>query len=268
MRILFAGPSLAGAEGLEGAGRGSAGLVLRGPAQQGDLVRAIFEGATVIGLIDGFYEAVAAVWHKEILFALAEGVQVFGAASMGAMRAAECAPFGMIGVGEIYRQYASGELDDDAAVAQIHAPAELGYMPLTEALVNVRATIAALLERDLVTDSEAQQLAEIAARQHFKERTYARIAAALGMPDERRVEIAAAIASNKRDVKRSDAEELVRAVLAAPAERGPPPSWQLSHTTLLKQLIHQARSGRPRTDVGPPAGAPALAAGQAGHGRS
>ena len=47
------------------------------------MAKAVIEGATVIGLIDGFFENVASVWHKEILFALSEGVQVFGAASMG-----------------------------------------------------------------------------------------------------------------------------------------------------------------------------------------
>ncbi|MGV9708646.1 TfuA-like protein [Streptomyces sp. NPDC003483] len=37
------------------------------------------------------------------------GVKAIGAASIGALRAAELAPFGMFGVGRIYTAYARGE---------------------------------------------------------------------------------------------------------------------------------------------------------------
>ena len=120
-------------------------FVCRGPARQGDIARAALEGASAIGLVDGLYEDVAAPWHKEILFALAQGVTVLGGASIGALRAAECAAFGMIGVGDIFESYVSGARVDDSDVAQLHAPAELDYAPLTEALVNVEATLAALV---------------------------------------------------------------------------------------------------------------------------
>ena len=104
-------------------------------------MRAVLDGATSIGLVDGRYEDQAAPWHKEILWAIQNGVTVLGGASLGALRAVECAPFGMIGVGEVFRRYASGELIDDSDIAQLHGPAELGSMPLTEAFVNIEATI-------------------------------------------------------------------------------------------------------------------------------
>ncbi len=141
----------------------------------------MLEGATVIGLIDGLYEDMAAPWHKEILFALENGAQVFGAASMGALRAAECAEFGMIGVGAVFERYRSGELDDDAAVAQLHAPEELGYLPLTEALVNVEATIERFLKLQAITEEEAERLDASARALFFKERTYPRILAEAGL---------------------------------------------------------------------------------------
>jgi hypothetical protein len=126
MKILFAGPSLYRTDW--SAGRVRDGVDCRGPAAQGDIARAVVEGAAAIGLVDGRYEDIAAVWHKEILYAIEQGVPVFGAASMGALRAAECADFGMIGLGAVYERYRSGGLADDAAVAQLHAPAELGYL--------------------------------------------------------------------------------------------------------------------------------------------
>ena len=126
MKIVFAGPSLCGAEYDAG------DVIVRGPAQMGDLERAVAEGAHAVGLIDGHYQQVGAVWHKEILLALSSGVAVYGAASMGALRAAECEAFGMVPVGDIARRYCSGALFDDADVALTNGPAELGFPPLTE----------------------------------------------------------------------------------------------------------------------------------------
>jgi hypothetical protein len=102
MKLVFAGPSIHG-ETVD-----LTGIELRPPAVQGDLLRAVVEGASVIGLIDGAFEATASVWHKEILHALSEGVAVVGGASMGALRAAECAAFGMEPVGQIARLLLSG----------------------------------------------------------------------------------------------------------------------------------------------------------------
>ena len=99
------------------------------PARQGDIYRAVRHYAPrAIGLIDGAFAEVRAVWHREILWALSQGVHVFGAASMGALRAVELAPFGMRGVGAVYQAYQTGvwpgfdelfEDDDEVAVLQL-----------------------------------------------------------------------------------------------------------------------------------------------------
>ena len=99
-------------------------------------------GPLAIGLIDGYFERVPAVWHKEILWALSQGIHVFGSASMGALRAAELAPFGMIGVGAIFEAYRDGILEDDDEVAVAHGPADTGYRAGSDAMVNIRATLA------------------------------------------------------------------------------------------------------------------------------
>ncbi len=138
MRIVFVGPTL-GDEIPPLAGCRSPPT---GP--QGDVAQSRARRRVVIGIIDGVFENVPAVWHKEILFALSEGVRVLGAASMGALRAAECAAFGMEGIGMIFARYASGDLVDDDAVAQLHAPEILGFAALSEPLVNVEATLLSL----------------------------------------------------------------------------------------------------------------------------
>src|SRR5215467_11177439 len=102
--IVFLGPTLP---------RAQAAQVLDAtylpPARQGDIYRAgrAFR-PTVIGLVDGRFMDTGAIWHREILWALSEGIHVFGAASMGALRAAELASFGMQGVGQIFTAYRDG----------------------------------------------------------------------------------------------------------------------------------------------------------------
>jgi hypothetical protein len=118
-----------------------ADIEIRPPAVRGDILDAVKSGVCAIDLMDGNFEFVAPIWHKEILFALSMGVQVSGAASMGALRAAECAAFGMVGVGKIYEGYVSGRLFDDADVALLHGPSELAWIPLIIPIVNVTATL-------------------------------------------------------------------------------------------------------------------------------
>ena len=238
MKAVFVGPTLADLP----RGRGADGVEVRGPAGQGDLTRAVLDGATVIGLIDGIFEHTAAVWHKEILYALAEGVQVFGGASMGALRAAECAPFGMVGVGEVFRRYAELDLVDDDAVGQVHGPAELDYMPLSEPLVNIEATTRSLVANGAVTAGERDALDMSARHLFFKDRTYQRVLAETALGETRRAEIAGAIGKFGQDVKRQDALLLLDRVRAAPDARVTAPGhWRFVETQIWRQLLQGLR---------------------------
>ncbi|WP_055049324.1 TfuA-like protein [Devosia sp. A16] len=198
MRVLFVGPSLYGET------PDLTGLVVRSPARQGDVARAVLDGAGAIGLVDGFFDAVAAPWHKEILFALERGVTMLGASSMGALRAAECAAFGMLPIGAIAQDYLSGALDDDAAVAISHGPEELGYPPLTEPLVNVRPTLDRLRELGLISDAERTRIWERAGRLYFKDRSLEAL-----LPADEREELIAAYRKHKVNRKAADALLLV-----------------------------------------------------------
>jgi hypothetical protein len=233
MKIVFAGPSLPDAVAH------ARSVQVNEPALLGDIAKAVIRGVTVIGLVDGFFENVASVWHKEILYALSEGVQVYGAASMGALRAAECAPFGMIGVGEIFMHYATGRIIDDDAVAQVHGPVELDYIALSEPLVNIDATIEDLHLKRLITEAERDYLCSVARAMFFKERTYANVVVATtSIPPARKVEIARAIELNARNVKRADALILLEQVESAVDARVEPPThWRFEQTQMWCRLL-------------------------------
>jgi hypothetical protein len=111
---------------------------VRAPVARGDLLARDWRRGDAALVIDGYFRERRSVGHKELLWLLREGVDVVGAASMGALRAAELAPYGMRGVGGVYAMYASEEIDGDDEVGVLHGPAELGYPPRTVALVSLR----------------------------------------------------------------------------------------------------------------------------------
>lgn len=110
------------------------------PVQCGDIIRLFRLNPDVIILIDGFYETTPAVWHKEILLALQMGIQVWGAGSMGALRAAELYRYGMQGLGHVFQQFKEGLLNDDDEVAVLHLGEQQQFKALNDAMVNIRAT--------------------------------------------------------------------------------------------------------------------------------
>jgi hypothetical protein len=222
MKVLFAGPSLSGAD------PDLTGIDLRPPAAHGDLALAVLQGATAIGLVDGLFDAVAAVWHKEILFALSRGVRVLGASSMGALRVAECAAFGMLPVGETALSYLDGRRDDDADVALAHGPAELGYVPLTEPIVDVEATLANLAGLGLLQPSEHRAILARARSIFFTERTVAAM-----LPPG----LAALYETYRVHLKQRDALLLVDRLRQLPDGLDTPPSWTMNQSPMwLRRL--------------------------------
>ncbi|WP_298842960.1 TfuA-like protein [uncultured Roseobacter sp.] len=165
--IVFAGPSLAGLQPADWPD-----MEFRPPVRQGDLFLAACERPAAIGVIDGYFEGVPAVWHKEILWALSRGIRVFGASSMGALRAAELDVFGMKGVGRIYEDYRDLVCTDDDEVALLHGPAELGYPVLSLAMVNLRASLHAAVAEKIIDAAGASLIAATGKSQHYKTRTW------------------------------------------------------------------------------------------------
>ncbi len=171
--IVFLGPSLE---------RETAETILpaeyRPPAKRGDLLRAVQDGADIIGLIDGVFHQESAVAHREILAAIKKGVPVVGSSSMGALRAAEMDTLGMTGIGEVYRMYKSGELVSDDEVALVFDP-ETGFS-LSEPLVNIRFTLEEAERQDIVTARDHTALLAAAKSVFYPQRTYGRIVSEAG----------------------------------------------------------------------------------------
>lgn len=148
------------------------GMDVRPPARRGDVLTALAGEPRTLVLLDGLYYTVPAVTHKELLYALDAGVRVIGAASMGALRAAEMESFGMEGVGWVYERFHRGELTGDDEVALLHAAREHGFRPLTLALVEVRWSL-----EQLGSPEGSTVLVERVAELPFTERDSSRVEA-------------------------------------------------------------------------------------------
>lgn len=217
-------------------------IEIRPPAQCGDIARAAADGAVAIGLADGLFETTASPWHKEILWAMSRGVRVYGAASMGALRAAEMHQHGMIGVGRIFAMYRDGRLVDDDEVAISHGPAEAGYPAVSEAMVNIRATLALARRRDVIDAMHERRLLAIAKALFFKDRGYAQLLAAarrLRLPGAMLRRLAAWLPHNRRDIKREDALLLLRRVSQDARRSVPSPRPGFVATTFWDALARR-----------------------------
>ena len=139
------------------------------PVKRGDLDRLLASKPGAVGIIDGeFYQSLA-VSPKEVLALLETGVAVYGASSMGALRAVELEPYGMIGVGSVFRVFRRGVLyaDDELALTFDKET----WRPLSEPLVDTRYALRAAVRKGILTRGEAARTIAAFRPFYFPERT-------------------------------------------------------------------------------------------------
>jgi hypothetical protein len=205
---VFLGPSLPSREA-----RRILAADYRPPARRGDIYRIIPSGIKTIVLIDGYFHSTPSIWPREILDAMAEGIQVLGASSMGALRAAELHEFGMIGYGTIFDWYRRGLIDGDDEVALWHGPEETDFCPLSEPLVNIRATLRRAVEDGCITDVEEQELLDYAKQTYYPERSYAHLltsALVKSWPEQDRNDLQQYVLTSSINLKQLDAVGVLR----------------------------------------------------------
>lgn len=232
-RLVFLGPTLTA----DRATTIAPDVRILPPAQHGDVLDAVHRYAPgAIGLVDGYFRQHASVWHKELLWAMAQGVRVYGAASMGALRAAELARYGMIGVGTVYDAFRRGALPpfdgltDDDAVAVSHGPAETGYLAVSDARVDIEATLRCAVVAGILSDALARRLSDRTRALPFGERRYATLVeqergrldadkpASRDADLESLDKLVAWLPAHRVSIKREDAERLLALLQHAEAD--------------------------------------------------
>jgi len=245
---VFAGPSLPP----EVAREHWAEPIYLPPVAQGDVYRIARRKPWGIGIIDGLFERVPSVWHKEILWALCQGIHVYGSASMGALRSAELAAFGMVGVGDIFEDYARAAIEDDDEVARIHSGPAKNYEPTSEAMVNIRRTLAKAVEERVVCGPTAEGLAQIGKGFFYRHRQYEKIvdeALRQGLSVAELQRFRKWIPGGRVDQQRQDAIAMLmrmRQDFAAHPQRKPV-NFSLEYTKYWDRVERRARSRRAET---------------------
>lgn len=246
--VIFLGPSLPVAEA-----RAVLDAEYLPPAAMGDLYAALAKAPVAIGLIDGVFEQVPAVWHKEILYALSQGVHVYGASSMGALRAAELSAFGMRGIGQVFEAFQSGELEDDDEVTVAHSPASHGFQPISDAMVNLRVGLRRAEAAGVISTETHQALLPLIKAQFYPERSWASVMTLgkdAGLPLAELRALVAYARSTQPNAKREDAIallELIGAELEAARENPHRPNFTFESSVFWERTresmaSHQARN--------------------------
>ncbi|MFF8960324.1 TfuA-like protein [Streptomyces sp. NPDC014894] len=182
------------------------------PAKRGDVYRAREKGSTRILVVDGAFAHELPITPREVVDVARDGAQIFGASSMGAIRAAECRPAGVRGVGAVYRMYRMGLLDSDDPVAVATDP-DQGHAAVSVALINIHAAVGRLRGLRMITPSQRAALLQSAAALYYPDRTWRLILRQAGVndPDGALRRVCAAV-----DIKRADALSAVRLLASLP----------------------------------------------------
>jgi hypothetical protein len=209
---VFAGPSLPAVGRVE-----CSGVSYLPPARRGDIAKAARHYRAIL-LIDGVFHHDLAPSPREV-YAATQAVATFGAASIGALRGAECRPYGMVTLGVIARWYVSGVIDGDDEVAVLVDPRT--QRALTVPLVNVRYVARLCVRRGLLSADEGQALINDARQIFYMDRQWVDVVA--GVTARKRADVLA-IARRDGDLKRLDATFALRSVarrLGVPLSNGP-----------------------------------------------
>jgi hypothetical protein len=163
----------------------------------------------------------------------------------------------MRGIGRVYQAFQSGHLTDDDEVALIHGEADTEYRALSEAMVNIRATLARAEESGVITSAVRQRLESMAKALFYPERSYAELfsrAEDAGVPKTELRALSSFVATNRVDQKREDALLMLRAIrdCCAIGEPPEPPTFCFQHTEAWDQVVEWAEFQPPIS--GPPGG--------------
>jgi hypothetical protein len=238
---VFLGPTVA----LDDARAEFSSAVYLPPVAAGDVCRLWQRRPRAIGIVDGCFEHVPVVWHKEIMWIMERGVHVFGSAGMGALRAAELDAFGMRGVGRVYQAVKDGALDRDDEVAVAYEPGPQGYQALSEAMVNIRATLQAASEAEIISDGTREALTAAGAALFYQHRTWPAVleaAEAAGADPDQTSALRDWLPAGRVDQQADDAVAMLRQMQEFLAGDPAPlqVSWTIADTTRWQAAIRHA----------------------------
>jgi hypothetical protein len=155
--------------------------------------------------------------------------------------------FGTIGIGTIYEWYRDGTINADDEVALVHGDEESRFQPLSEPLVNIRASMMHAVAEGLLNSEFGEKVIEIAQSLYYPNRLVSTILQRcrdLNFPASELRAVEQALSTGYVDLKKADARELLKRiadVLAGSVERPVPPRFEFSRSSVFETLYNLDR---------------------------
>lgn len=141
------------------------------PVRRGDILSDIEDGVNSILILDGVFHQALSVSPSEIMDALRRGIRVFGASSMGALRAVELEAYGMVGIGEVFEHIRNADAFRDDFLGQLFVDGFPQIQAASVTYVEFEINLKMLLRRRRISPAEYESLCALYADLHYAERS-------------------------------------------------------------------------------------------------
>ncbi|MBE6488880.1 MAG: TfuA-related McrA-glycine thioamidation protein [Methanosphaera stadtmanae] len=179
------------------------------PIKRGDIDNLLNnrDDMEIIGIIDGVFHQSPAVSHKEILRALKDNITVVGGASMGALRACELYPYGMIGIGNIFEDYKNGTIESDDDVAVSLDPTT--YEQLSDSWINMKYNFNKAQKDNILSQEDVDNLLATSKDIYYPKRSFEYVIKKSELTEYKKTELTKYLDKNKFDIKHDDAKAVI-----------------------------------------------------------
>lgn len=152
----------------------ASGFEVLPPIRRGDLKAMSTVKPGILAIVDGRFHQCLSVGHAEIRGALEQGWEIWGIASMGAIRAREMNQLGVRGYGRVYEHFLSNDDFQDDEVSLLHSP-DPPYVAVSEPLIHLRYFVRHLQEETVLSVDDARKVVDALKVLWFGERSIARM---------------------------------------------------------------------------------------------
>jgi ribosomal protein S12 methylthiotransferase accessory factor len=146
------------------------------PVQRGDIYTDIKQGVNRILILDGRFHQSLSVSPSELMDALRRGIRVYGASSMGALRAVELEAYGMVGCGEIFEHIRDQDAFRDDYLGQVFSEEDPGLQARSVTYVEFYLNLVELRARRQIGQATFDRLCSFYRDLHYSERDLATLA--------------------------------------------------------------------------------------------
>jgi hypothetical protein len=179
---------------------------IRPPVKRGDLDK--LDHGQIVAIVDGELNPATVLPRTEVMRAMRRGVEIHGAASVGALRAFELRDCGMTGCGWVYDAYCTGRIAGADEIAVTYDP--MSHQPLSVPLANIRFHLDRLVDDRRIARTEADASMLALKSLSPEDRTAGGIARVLGeVFGDQRIETLGLATGRGFDIKKRDALQLI-----------------------------------------------------------